>query len=234
MSLKADLYLNRTDPLRYMRSNDCEQCGFSSCSQWLEKLKRGEARLQDCPTLEPGQSHALQVFLSLGQLLPDVEITQHPVAGATGRLEINEPGPDSPLLVTGNAIQTEEVVLAVLSTTEAPFHLLFVDTQGHTVDMALIYRTFTAEAVVKALVGSGLDSLLSHKELIIPGLAAQLKSPLERMSGWKVTVGPVCIGELPLFFGSGWSRPSEKKSQDTLNSVGSMDLPGSGLERGTR
>lgn len=210
MSLKADLYLHRADPLRYLSPVDCRKCGYSSCSEWLEKLRSGKARAQECPSLGRGRTHALEVFLSLGQLLPQVDVTQHPLPGQTGRLEVNSPGADSPVLVTGNAVQTQEVLLAVLSTTDAPFHVLFVDSKGHTVDMAMIYKTFTIEAILRAAVDSRLESVLSHRELIIPGLAAQLKGPLEEQGVWQVRVGPVCIGELPLFFGESWNKPLQK------------------------
>ena len=144
------------------------------------------------------------------RVLPAVEVTQHPVCGQVGRLEINGPGPQSPVLVTGNALATQEVVLAVLSTTDAPFHVLFVDCLGHTVDMAMIYRTFTPQAIYRAIDGSGLNSAVSHRELIIPGLAASLKRPMEALGDWRATVGPVCVGELPLFLGKSWTRPRGK------------------------
>lgn len=230
MGLKADLYLNRADPLRYLSPLDCRKCGSSSCSEWLEKLRLGKAKPKDCPSLGLGRVHALEVFLSLKEILPEVDVTQHPLAGQIGRLEINAPGPDSPVLVTGNALQTQEVVLAVLSTTNAPFHLLFVDTKGHTVDMAMIYKTFTSEAVCRAARDSGLASALSHRQLMIPGLAAQLKDPLEKEGGWQVTVGPVCVGELPLFFGKDWTKPFQEESggcgQDCKKSHPAWSHPG--------
>jgi len=233
MGLKADLYLDRADPLRYLSPLDCKKCGSSSCSEWLEKLKTGEAKPQDCPSLGAGRAHGLEVFLSIRQVLPEVDVTQHPLAGPTGMLEINAPGPDSPVLVTGNALQTQEVVLAVLSTTSAPFHLLFVDTKGHTVDMAMIYNTLTPEAVCKAASDAGLESVLSHRQLIIPGLAALLKEPLEKEGKWQVTVGPVCVGELPLFFGNGWTKSSEDRSAGRGSGSERVDLPGARSGKGS-
>lgn len=230
MALKADLYLNRADPLRYLSPLDCKKCGSSSCSEWLQKLRTGEAKPLDCPSLGAGRTHALEVFLSMERVMPEVDVTQHPLAGQTGRLEINDPKPHSPVLVTGNALQTQEVVLAVLSTTNAPFHLLFVDTKGHTVDMAMIYNTFTAEAVCKAAFDSGLESVLSHRQLIIPGLAASLKEPLETIAGWQVTVGPVCVGELPLFFGHCWTKPSQNESARCR--LGSQEIDPAGSRPG--
>lgn len=204
MAIKADLYLDTIDPARYLNPMDCQRCGSSSCRQWLEKIKAGKARLDDCASLDPALSRALKGILSLESILPQVEITQYPVPGLTGLYGINEPGPDSPVIVTGSAAITQEVVLTVLSTTDAPFHVLFVDTKGHTVDMAVIYRTFTPQAVLQAVEGCGLGSLVSHRDLIMPGLTAGLKEPIEAMSEWHCTIGPVCVGELPLFLGARW------------------------------
>jgi CO dehydrogenase/acetyl-CoA synthase gamma subunit (corrinoid Fe-S protein) len=41
--------------------------------------------------------------------------------------------------------------------------------------------------------------------LIIPGLAAELKDDIEKVTGWPVEVGPVCAAELPCYFGDSWT-----------------------------
>ena len=205
MALKANLYVDRVDPIPYFSASDCERCGYSSCGQWLEKLREGSLRPDECLSLSPNRAHALKVVLSLERVLPDVEITQHPVPGLVGRQEVNSPGPEAPVLVTGNALSTQEVVLAVLSTTTAAFHLLFVDCLGHTVDMAVIYQTFTPDAVRRAVEGSDLPWRVSHREMILPGVVAPLKDAIEDRTGWVARVGPWCVGELPLFLGDLWT-----------------------------
>jgi CO dehydrogenase/acetyl-CoA synthase gamma subunit (corrinoid Fe-S protein) len=207
MPLKANLYIDRVDPLRYFSPVDCGSCGYASCGEWLLKLREGSLSPADCPSLGPNRAHALEVTLSLDRLLPEVEITQHPVAGLLGRQDINGPGPEAPVLVTGNGLATQEVVLAVLSTTTAPFHLLFVDCLGHTVDMAMIYGTFTPEALLRATESSDLAGAVTRRELILPGVAVTLKEAFEARTGWGVRIGPHCVGELPLFFGDIWARP---------------------------
>jgi acetyl-CoA decarbonylase/synthase complex subunit gamma len=164
-------------------------------------------RAADCPTLDTNSAHALEVVLSLETVLPQVEVTLHPVQGLTGLHGVNDPGPSSPVLVTGNALVTQEVIMALLSTTTAPFHVLFVDSLGHTVDMAVLYGTFTSKRVVEALESSRWDSPAGSRELILPGLAAALRQEVEARTGWRVRVGPICIGELPLFLGGYWSPP---------------------------
>ncbi|MCG7841460.1 MAG: hypothetical protein MIO87_06035, partial [Methanomassiliicoccales archaeon] len=54
--------------------------------------------------------------------------------------------------------------------------------------------------VMKALNGSMIGGMVSHRSLFIPGLAADYKSMVERISRWMVSVGPVSGFELPMFF----------------------------------
>ena len=65
--------------------------------------------------------------------------------------EINEPGPDAPLLVTGNSEFTLAVVTGLLALTVSPFYLLLVDTRGDTVDMSMVYRSFTPQRLDQGL-----------------------------------------------------------------------------------
>ena len=149
----------------------------------------------------------MEVVLSLENILPPVEITQHPVKGGLGLHEINQPNPGSPVLVTGNAAATQEVIMAIVSTTTAPLWLLFIDCLGHTVDMAIIYKTFTPEKLLQSIEENNLAAQVKHRELILPGAAAPLKKDMESKTGWKIKVGPYCAGELPLFMGEFWKRP---------------------------
>ncbi len=74
-------------------------------------------------------------------------------------------------------------------------------TDGHTVDMALVYEVLTAERVVHALDRENVKDIAPASVLYLPGLAAPIHDDLAEKSGRSVTVGPVCAAELPLFFG---------------------------------
>lgn len=147
-------------------------------------------------------------FLSLlwaarpNEILPEVEVLQLPNPGPTGLFQINQPEKDSPILVSGNSKLTVEVLTAVLSTTLSPFWYLVVDTDGHTVDMAMVYEVFTAERVVQVLIREEADQIAPESTLFLPGFAAPIRDNLAEQSGRPVTVGPVCAAELPLFFGT--------------------------------
>ena len=208
MALKADLYLDQINITRYLPQKDCvRSCGFSSCCDWLEHLRAGSASVSQCKALSPNLAHALEVVLSLESILPPVEITQHPVKGILGLHPINEATPDSPVLVTGNGSTTQEVMMSILSTTTAPFYLLFVDCLGHTVDMAMVYGTFTPEQLLVAIEQNELISHVHHRNLILPGVTHSLKDAFGVTTGWEITMGPHCGGELPLYLGEVWRPP---------------------------
>jgi CO dehydrogenase/acetyl-CoA synthase gamma subunit (corrinoid Fe-S protein) len=73
--------------------------------------------------------------------------------------------------------------------------------------MALIYHTLTAERVLKALKETRIEERVTVKELMIPGLASSLKEDIERLTNWRVRVGPECAAELPLFLSEIWIPP---------------------------
>jgi CO dehydrogenase/acetyl-CoA synthase gamma subunit (corrinoid Fe-S protein) len=146
-------------------------------------------------------------FLSLlwavkpNEILPEVEVLQLPTPGPTGLFPINHPGKNSPVLVSGNSTITGEVLTAVLSTTLSPFWYLVVDTDGHTVDMAIVYKVLTADRVMKGIRDENLDRIAPESTLFLPGFAAAIQDDLAELSSRSVNVGPVCAAELPLFFG---------------------------------
>jgi len=208
MAIKADLYLDRIEISKYFPQERCSKgCGFSSCGEWLQHLKQGKAHQNQCRQLNTNLGYALEVVLSLDSVVPAIEITQHPVQGILGLHDVNGAGPEAPVLVTGNALATQNLLMAILATTTAPFHLLFVDCLGHTVDMAMVYETFLPGKVLDAIMETDLAGRVRHRDLILPGATAPLKDALETKTGWNTTIGPYCLGELPLFLGDRWSPP---------------------------
>ncbi len=121
--------------------------------------------------------------------------------------ELNHPDAASPVLVTGNSEFTLTVLTGLLAATVSPFYLLLVDCRGDTVDMAMVYESFTPERLRRGLEAHGLSSRLNHRRLLIPGFCAPLKDELARVTGWEIVAGPVCAGELPLFLGDAWQPP---------------------------
>ncbi|MGA7143683.1 MAG: hypothetical protein WBY47_04190 [Desulfobacterales bacterium] len=198
--LRADLYEKKIEIESYISSNDCRACGFFSRKEFLEKLRSGRLKPSHCKM-------AKMRFLSLlwavkpNEILPEVEVLQLPTPGPTGLFPINHPGKNSPVLVSGNSTITGEVLTAVLSTTLSPFWYLVVDTDGHTVDMAIVYKVLTADRVMKGIRDENLDRIAPESTLFLPGFAAAIQDDLAELSSRSVNVGPVCAAELPLFFG---------------------------------
>jgi CO dehydrogenase/acetyl-CoA synthase gamma subunit (corrinoid Fe-S protein) len=206
----ADLYVEKIDFLRYLNTSDCRECGFPSCNEFLYVLKAGKTNVRACPFLSRNRAYAFEAIGKIQELWPEVPLLTHPRPGFTGLIELNSPDPSSLVLVTGNNEHTEEVIMTVLGTTVCPFFVICVDTRGDTVDMAMIYQSLTAEKIYHALNETGIKNRVQSGELLIPGLAAPLKDDIERLSGWKARVGPVCAAELPLFLSEIWIPPDEQ------------------------
>ena len=205
--IAADLYLNRIQWLPYLTAAECRAAGASDCEDFLVRLHNRTLSLADCPGLAPQKRYALELALTAADWLPPLEALMMPQAVAPGLVEINDPGPEAPILVSANSDITQTLLTAVLATTSSPFFLLLIDCLGHTVDMAVVYEAFTPAKLAAGLSQADLSHRVSHRRLVIPGLCAALASPLAAASGWDITVGPVCALELPLFFGDQWQAP---------------------------
>ncbi len=196
----ADLYEKSIRIEPYVSSHDCRACGFHSRTEFLDSLRAGQIKSSQCKM-------AKMRYLSLlwavrpGKILPEVEVLQLPSPGPTGLFPINHPEKDSPILVSGNSKLTVEVLTAVLSTTLSPFWYMVVNTDGHTVDMAMVYEVLTAERVVQMLNREKADQIAPDSTLFLPGFAESIRINLAEQSGRPVTVGPICAAEHPLFFG---------------------------------
>lgn len=200
----ADLYLNKIDFSRYLNKNDCIQCGFPSCDAFILALKKGEAGPRECSFISRNNTYAFEAVRKIEESWPEVPLLTHPRPAFTGLVELNQPDERSLMLISGNNEYTEQVLLTVLGTTVCPFYVLFVDTDGNTVDMAMIYKTLTAERIRDALKSNAPEEKVAAREILLPGLASSIKSETETLTGWKVGLGPVCAAELPLFLADIW------------------------------
>lgn len=206
----ADVYLDRINFLRYLRKTDCAECGIASCKEFINALRKGTKRPQDCPFLNKNETYAFEVSLKISEQWPEVPLLVHPRPSMVGLVELNKPDSETLVLISGNNEYTEQVLMTVLGTTISPFYAVFVDTDGSTVDMAMIYQTLTAEGIYSALKETGINGKSDRKELIIPGFASPLREEIEIWTGWKVITGPICAAELPLFLSEIWISPEEQ------------------------
>ena len=199
MPLHADLYLDRIDLGRYSGAEMCRVCQVDSLEELLDRLRSGRLAGGRCPHWPGERVEAFRTAIDAGQALPVIPSLEVPRPTEPGVLDLNGATAESPVLVTGNSQFTQEVLLAVLSTTTVPMWVVFVDTGGHTVDMSLVFETLTAGAIAHALQADDARANDLAGRIILPGLAEGLAAPVSEILGRSVEVGPVCAAELPLF-----------------------------------
>ena len=205
--LFADLYVDKIALAPYLTAEDCRGVGVRGPAELAAALKEGRISPEDCPNLSRQKRYALYLAVRAREILPQVQSLELPRPVKPDLFEINEPDPQSPVLVTGNSEFTLTVLTGLLATTVSPFYLLVVDCRGDTVDMAMIYRSFTPQRLDQGLEASGLAGKVSHRRLIIAGVLAPLREELASYTGWDISVGPICAAELPLFLGDYWKPP---------------------------
>jgi CO dehydrogenase/acetyl-CoA synthase gamma subunit (corrinoid Fe-S protein) len=203
----ANLYLDEINFLKYLNQTDCTQCGVSSCEEFINAIRKGTKKPHDCFFINRNKAYALEATRRIEELWPEVPLITHPRPSFIGLVELNKPDTESKVLISGNNEYTEQVLMTVLGTTICPFFIVFVDTDGNTVDMSMIYKTLTAERILKGLKETGIERKARTRELIIPGLASSLKEGIERLTEWHVRVGPICAAEIPLFLSEIWIPP---------------------------
>jgi len=192
----ANLYTDRMDVLKYLPMENCLKCGYT-CDRFAEELKKGSVTVDDCPFLDERYKEYLKFVLNAEDVLPKVPIVQSTVKTRVGLI----PGDrNSPVLVTANYPYTQAVIGEVLAKANVSCHILIIDTEGHSVDMAVYLGLFTGDRVRRAIdEENNLEELVGRKVLVIPGLAKKYRDEIERETGWKVLIGPVCAAEIPVY-----------------------------------
>lgn len=126
-----------------------------------------------------------------------------------GLRAVGAPGPESPVLVTGNYDLTVRRLLRALEGTDA--WVVVAASSGVNVWCAAAGGLLTTHQVVTALKVSGIEERVRHRRAILPQLAATGVRSLEltRRCGWKARFGPVHVADIPRYLAQG-----QKKSDD--------------------
>jgi acetyl-CoA decarbonylase/synthase complex subunit gamma len=98
--------------------------------------------------------------------------------------------PESPVYVTTNFSLSYFAVEGEVDASKVPGYILAVDTDGTSVLTAWAAGKFSGESIAEAIKASGLEEMVNHREVVIPGHVAVLSGKLQELSGWKVLVGP--------------------------------------------
>jgi NAD-dependent dihydropyrimidine dehydrogenase PreA subunit len=134
-----------------------------------------------------------------------------PLPQKTGLIEIGHPDRDSPVLVTGNYHLTVLKVRQALKGQNV--FLLVANSRGINVWCAAAGGHFTHHDVISALKLSNIESLVTHREIILPQLAAcgLQANVIHRRTGWKVKWGPVDIKDFPVYLSEGMKKTADMK-----------------------
>ena len=109
---------------------------------------------------------------------------QEPIQVEPGVYELNDPGPDAPLMVTTNFSITYFSVANEVDGSGVPSWLLVADAEGMSVLTAWAAGEFDAERIAKAVRTTHMDQKVEHRKLIIPGHVAVLLGELEEELPW--------------------------------------------------
>jgi acetyl-CoA decarbonylase/synthase complex subunit gamma len=116
---------------------------------------------------------------------------RQPVQVTPGIYEINEPGPDSQLLVTTNFSITYFSVANEVEASGRPAWLLIADSEGLSVLTGWAAGKFDADKISTTVKTSGISDKVSHRKITIPGAVSVISGELEdELDGWEILVGP--------------------------------------------
>ncbi len=131
---------------------------------------------------------------------------QKPIQVLPGIYEINNPKPESPVLVTTNFSITYFSVANEVEGGGFPAWLLIADAEGMSVLTAWAAGKFDAEKIAKTIKTTGITDKVSHRKVVIPGAVAVLSGELEaELPDWKIMVGPREAVDIGSFFKNVWA-----------------------------
>lgn len=118
---------------------------------------------------------------------------------APGLYAVGQPSKQSPVLVTANYKLSFDALRHRIEGVDA--WILVLDTRGINVWCASGKGTFSSQEVVETVRRSRLAEVVSHRELILPQLAASgvSQQAVRRGCGWSVQWGPIRASDLPAY-----------------------------------
>jgi hypothetical protein len=116
-----------------------------------------------------------------------------------GLYALGDPDQTSSVLVTANYKMSFDRLREALPNRSA--WIMVLDTDGINVWCAAGKGTFGTEELVRRIEASGLDRVVSQRELILPQLAGPgvAAHKVKRLSGFRVIYGPIRATDLPIF-----------------------------------
>ena len=125
---------------------------------------------------------------------------QKPIQVQPGLYEINNPGPEAPVLVTTNFSITYFSVANEVESAGLPAWLLVTEAEGMSVLTAWAAGKFDAERIAKDVRRFDVAKKVESKRMVLPGHVAVLSGEVEEeLPGWEIRVGPREAVDLPKF-----------------------------------
>lgn len=134
-----------------------------------------------------------------------------PHRAPTGLFPVGAPGPDAPVLLTGNFTLTVRRLRDALQGRDA--WLLVADTKGINVWCAAGGGLLTHHQVIAVIRFSGLEDHVNHRQIVLPQLCATGVEPrrITDATGFTAQWGPARMEDLPGFLDRGQRvKPSER------------------------
>lgn len=131
----------------------------------------------------------------------------------SGLYALGSPDGHSPVLVTANYKMSFDRLREALPGRQA--WILVLNTEGINVWCAAGKETFGTEELVRRIASSGLEQIVSHRELILPQLAGPgvAAHQVKKLAGFKVIYGPIRATDLPSFLDSGLKANAEMRQK---------------------
>jgi acetyl-CoA decarbonylase/synthase, CODH/ACS complex subunit gamma len=130
---------------------------------------------------------------------------QKPVQVEPKVYPIGEPDANAPLMFTTNFSLTYYTVESDVEASRIPSYILVVDTEGTSVLTAYSGDKLNEKTVADAMSKFGVDKLVKHRKLIIPGYVAVMSGKLEEATNWEILVGPRECSMLPKYLQEVWN-----------------------------
>jgi acetyl-CoA decarbonylase/synthase complex subunit gamma len=115
---------------------------------------------------------------------------QKPVQVEAKVYEIGKVDKSSPVLVTTNFSITYFTVAGEVESSKVPSYVICCDSEGMSVLTAWAAEKFTPEKIDETVRKFGIDKLVSHRRIVIPGYVSVMSGKLEEVTGWQIAVGP--------------------------------------------
>jgi hypothetical protein len=128
-----------------------------------------------------------------------------------GLYALGRPDEKSPVLVTANYKMSFDRLRKALPGRDA--WILVLDTKGINVWCAAGKGTFGTAELVERIGSSGLDRIVSHREVILPQLSAPgvAAHQVRKLSGFKGVFGPIRAEDLPAFMDGGMKATADMR-----------------------